>query len=90
VSRGAHPDDPRGLVAEAYRIEGLGVEDARSIFFDWALGLPAGADSRSAAGRLLAHHGAEPAEHPMTRLLLEAETQAETGGRPSRRRDRPI
>jgi len=38
--KGAHPDDPRALIAEAYRIEGLGPEDARAIFFDWALGLP--------------------------------------------------
>ncbi len=87
MSRGAHPDDPRGLVAEAYRIEGLGVEDARSIFFDWALGLPDGTDQGAAAARLLEAHADQPADHPMTRLLAEAvEGPAPGGGRRGGRR----
>lgn len=69
--RDAHPDDPRALIAEAYRIEGLTPEDARSIFFDWALGLPAGAEAGRAAERLIAHHR-PPEDHPMTTLLSEA------------------
>lgn len=82
---GAHPDDPRALVAEAYRMEGLSVEDARSIFFDWALGLPAGADAAAAARRLMAHHRG-PDAHPMTGLLRDA---AERSATPARRRGRP-
>ncbi|MEM1346894.1 MAG: hypothetical protein AAGI34_20270 [Pseudomonadota bacterium] len=78
-----HPDDPRALIDEAYRIEGLWPEDARSIFFDWALGLPTGEDPAAAASRLLAHHGAQPAEHPMSVLLREA--AAGQGARPRRR-----
>ncbi|GMG84474.1 hypothetical protein LNKW23_36900 [Paralimibaculum aggregatum] len=82
-----HPDDPRALIAESYRIEGLTAEDARSIFFDWALGLPAGTDAGAAAGRLLAHH-APPGDHPMTELLREAMAAggAVRRGRTGRRR----
>lgn len=86
---GSHPDDPRALVAEAYRIEGLTVEDARSIFFDWALGLPAGSDAAAAARRLLEHHQG-PEEHPMTGLLRDATRGPIGGGRRggrNRRRD---
>lgn len=67
----AHPDDPRHLIEEAYRIDGISVEDCRAIFFDWALGLPVERDATAAAAALLAHHE-PPAEHPMTTLLQEA------------------
>ena len=85
----AHPDDPRALVAEAYRIEGLGAEDARSIFFDWALGLPAGADPAAAASRLLEHHADMPADHPMSALLAEAAAGRPVAPRGRRGRRRP-
>ena len=81
-----HPHDPRGLIREAYRIEGIGEADCRSIFFDWALGLPADTDPAGAARDLLAHHAAEPADHPMTGLLREAAEGQ--GGRAGRRRPR--
>ena len=63
--------DPRNLIGEAYRIEGIGAADCRSIFLDWALGLPAGIVPAEAAAALLAQH-APPADHPMTALLAEA------------------
>ena len=63
--------DPRELIHEAYRIEGIGAADCRSIFLDWALGLPAGLAPAEAAAALLAHH-APPEGHPMTALLREA------------------
>ncbi|MEM0943425.1 MAG: hypothetical protein AAGI70_05690 [Pseudomonadota bacterium] len=66
-----HPLDPRGLIGDAYRIEGIGKEDCRSIFFDWALGLPPGTEPKDAAEVLIAHHGGAEA-HPMTVLLREA------------------
>jgi len=61
--------DPRGLIHEAYRIEGIGIEDCRSIFLDWALGLRDGQDAVIAARALLGHHADQPADHPMTRVL---------------------
>ena len=78
--RNANPDDPRALIAEAYAMEGLTVEDARAIFFDWALGLAEGADAPAAARRLLVRHAGR-ADHPMTALLQEA-----AEGRAERRR----
>ncbi|MEM1316424.1 MAG: hypothetical protein AAGI51_17840, partial [Pseudomonadota bacterium] len=30
--------DPRGLIGDAYAMEGVGPEACRSIFLDWALG----------------------------------------------------
>lgn len=71
MSDAAATYDPRELIAEAYRIEGIGAADCRSIFLDWALGLPAGVAPAEAAAALLAHHS-PPAEHPMTALLAEA------------------
>ncbi|MEM6972016.1 MAG: hypothetical protein AAF577_04350 [Pseudomonadota bacterium] len=79
-----HPLDPRGLIREAFVIEGIGVEDCRSIFFDWAMGLQPGIDPGDAARILAADYGA-PDDHPMTKLLAEAQRQAR-GDRPSRRR----
>ncbi|MEM6934591.1 MAG: hypothetical protein AAF526_13565 [Pseudomonadota bacterium] len=84
ANKSAHPMDPRNLIAEAYRIDGIGVEDCRSIFFDWALGLDVGINATEAAKVLLTHHG-EQEDHPMTVLLREA---AEGTPRPRRRRGR--
>ena len=83
-----HPDDPRDLIGESYRIEGIGPEDCRSIFFDWALGLPGETNPAEAAGRLLAHFNG-PEDHPMSALLREAMAAVETKrGRTGRRRNR--
>jgi hypothetical protein len=69
---GPHPCDPRNLIHEAYRIEGIGVMECRAIFFDWAVGLEAGMDPVAAARRL--HEDLAPGnpDHPMTALLAEA------------------
>ena len=72
--------DARNLIAEAYRIEGIGAADCRSIFLDWALGLPAGVAPGRAAAALLARHR-PPADHPMTVLLAEAAEGAAGQGR---------
>jgi hypothetical protein len=59
-------DDPRGVIAEAYRMEGIGPAECRSVFLDWALGM---ADARGAIPRLLQRHDAPG--HPMTVVLRE-------------------
>jgi hypothetical protein len=66
------PLDPRGVIREAYRIEGIGAESCRSIFLDWALGLPAGIDATDAALALLARHQPAAPDHPMTAVLRES------------------
>ncbi len=75
-------DDPRGLIDDAYAIEGIGPSECRSIFLDWALGHPG--DPCAAIGRLL---DGRP-DHPMTDVLRAglADTPAagRRGGRASR------
>lgn len=67
--KGELPADPRGLISEAYRMD-LGPEDCRTIFFDWALGLPGSAGPAEIAA-LLAHYGPQHPDHPMTAVLRE-------------------
>ncbi len=83
--RDSHADDPRALIAEAFRIPDLTPEDARSIFFDWALGLPEGTDLAAAAARLSAYHDGVPPDHPMSVVLRDA---VDGHTRPPRRRGR--
>ena len=61
--------DPRGLIHEAYRIEGITEADCRSIFLDWALGVPMGADVAAAIRDLVDHYGPANPGHPMTAVL---------------------
>ncbi|MCC5973515.1 MAG: hypothetical protein JJT81_05640 [Rubellimicrobium sp.] len=63
------PDDPKGLVRESYRIEGISAPECRSIFLDWALSLPVGADPAPAIRGLLDRYGAAAPDHPMTATL---------------------
>lgn len=63
--------DPRGLIQESFRIEGVAPEDCRSIFFDWVLGLPADTDSAEAVRHMLDLYRSEPDAHPMKAVLRE-------------------
>ncbi len=79
--------DPKGLVAEAYKIDGITAAECRSIFLDWALNLEG--DSATALTVLLERHG--QVDHPMTQVMREGLTAPE---RPRRRggwrsRERP-
>ena len=67
--KGALAADPRGLIFEAYRMD-IGPEDARTIFFDWALGL-AHAAGPAEIRALLDHYGPAHPDHPMTAVLRE-------------------
>lgn len=82
----ATPDDPRGLIAEAYNME-IQIEDCRSIFFDWALG-EAGPDLQEKLQRLAARFADAQPDHPMTAVLREgqksAPDQRRRGGRAAR------
>jgi hypothetical protein len=61
--------DPKGLIAEAFRINGITYEECRSIFLDWALAVPVDTDSSALIKTLLTRQS-EP-QHPMTRVLEE-------------------
>lgn len=74
--------DPKGLIREAYRIKGITAGECRSIFLDWALSLPAGAQESAAAATLLRLYDDAP-DHPMTAVLQQA---ASAPAAPARRR----
>ncbi len=75
------PADPRGLIYEAYRIEGIGEAQCRSIFLDWAIGVPVGENSVAHVRDLLERHGSVQPEHPMTTVLREALDAPQRTGR---------
>lgn len=64
--------DPKGLVRESYRIEGITAGECRSIFVDWALSIPSGLSVPDAVRTLLAEYGQGQTEHPMTVVLTAA------------------
>ena len=71
--------DPKGLVREAYRMEGLGEPECRSIFLDWALAAPD--DAEGAIRALLERHAPGAEDHPMTRVLREGLAAPARSGR---------
>ena len=79
MKKGDPTTDPKGLIEEAYRIDGIGTAECRSIFLDWALSLPEGSDTRAVIKTLIDRHG-QP-DHPMTAVLQEGLTGTATGTR---------
>ncbi|MDP5308373.1 hypothetical protein [Paracoccus spongiarum] len=71
--------DPKNLIRESFRIEGIGAGECRSIFLDWALSLPPDIDPAAAIRLLLGHYapnaGSGPQPHPMVSVLLEGSCQ---------------
>ncbi|MEM1361556.1 MAG: hypothetical protein AAGF94_07540 [Pseudomonadota bacterium] len=65
------PFDPKGLIAEAFRIEGIGDAECRSILVDWAMSLPSDTESAVAIDQLYKRYAADHPGHPMTGLLQE-------------------
>lgn len=76
------PLDPKGLIREAYNIEGIAKPECRSIFLDWALSLPEGYESREAILAMLDKYRDANPDHPMTEVLTEG---LETAKAPRRR-----
>ncbi len=64
--------DPKGLIRESYRIDGITGGECRSIFLDWAISVPVGEDSRVYVRSLLDRYGEASPDHPMTQVLREA------------------
>jgi len=81
--------DPKALIREAYRIDGITAEQCRSIFLDWALSVPVENDVRDLIKVLMTQYISEPADHPMTVTLQEglgaSVTPRRKGGRAGRR-----
>ncbi|PWR04654.1 hypothetical protein DKT77_00140 [Meridianimarinicoccus roseus] len=80
------PIDPKGVIAESYRIEGIDPSQCRSIFLDWALSTDSGPDGPAPLiAALLARHAPAHPDHPMTAVLREGQARpARTGRRGGR------
>ncbi|WP_298291707.1 hypothetical protein [uncultured Litoreibacter sp.] len=77
-----HPTfDPKGLIRESYRIEGITAGECRSIFLDWALSIPLGQDHPPLIAALLEQYGGAQPDHPMTQVLREGAAQPSKTGR---------
>lgn len=63
------PHDPRGLIRESYRIDGITAPECRSIFFDWALSLVVNADEVTSIRVLLERYAEDAPDHPMSETL---------------------
>ena len=67
--KGDH-NDPKALIRESFNIEGIKIEECRSIFLDWALSLPNDTDARKIIPLLIEQYGYKQ-EHPMLVTLKE-------------------
>lgn len=77
--------DPKGLVRESYRIDGITTGECRSIFVDWALSLAPGLVVPDALRMLIAQYAVAAPGHPMNAVLEEGLTApAQTGRRGGR------
>lgn len=83
-----HEADPKGLVRESYRIEGITPDECRSVFIDWALSLPVNAPIQEAVRALIAEYAIDEPDHPMSAVLKDGLTMPESpkrrGGRAAR------
>ena len=77
--------DPRGLILEAYRIEGIDSSQCRTVFMDWALGVPDGDNALDHIQILLTYYGPSNVDHPMTKVLREGTSRTATPRRRKRR-----
>jgi len=89
MPRNDDPNDHKGLIREAYRIEGITLPECRSIFLDWALSLPADRDQTQALTDLHAIYSAQEADHPMTQVLAEGLQSTQAPKRRGGWRSRP-
>ena len=63
-------NDPKALIRESFNIEGINIEECRSIFLDWALSLPNDIDAKKILPLLIRKYQ-DKKEHPMLITLKE-------------------
>ena len=71
MKKGLTDNDPRGLISESYRIEGITSKDCRTIFLDWCLGLNSDQDPATEIEVLYKFYSKKYRNHPMTDVLKE-------------------
>lgn len=80
--------DATGLIRESYNINGITLQECRSIFLDWAIRLPVGQDDKAALDFLLANYAPANPNHPMTQVLKDGLSRSgpavRRGGRAAR------
>lgn len=81
--------DPKGLIHESYRMDGIAASECRSIFLDWALSLPEDVDTRDAIEVLIVHLSSRFPDHPMTAVLEEGSVEMRAPKRRGGWRSRP-
>lgn len=81
--KGDPATDPKGLIEDAFRIEGISEPECRSIFLDWALSLPEATSTSDALKVLIGRFESAGSSHPMTAILRDG-LQRE-GQKPQRR-----
>ncbi len=88
----SNENDPKGLIRESYRIEGISAPECRSIFLDWAISVPIGVEASNWIEALLVEYRSQNPDHPMTKVLEEALQPAPKPGRRggARARQRPV
>lgn len=64
-------NDPKGLIYEAYRIEGIQKSECRTIFLDWALSLPIEKETGSVLKVLIDDYADANPDHPMNEVMRE-------------------
>ena len=64
--------DPKGLIRESYRIEGISLPECKTIFFDWAIQIPVGTDPAVHIKFCISYYGVVLPNHPMTSVLEAA------------------
>ena len=82
-------NDPKGLIFEAYRIDGITKAECRTIFLDWALSLPVEQDTGTCLRALLTLYGDTAPGHPMTAVMSEGLTTMAAPRRRGGWRSRP-
>ena len=81
VFKGNLKIDPRGMIYEAYRINGITLEECRMIFLDWAMHTPQG-DMIPYLQQLLDEYEVKnPSAHPMTQVIKAGFKTAESAGK---------
>jgi hypothetical protein len=80
--------DPRGLIYESYRIDGITEGECRSIFLDWALFEDHEMPQKERIEKLFTHYSAFNDAHPMSAVLHLALQDSPTPKRRGGRRGR--
>lgn len=86
MNKGDLAIDPRGLIFESYRMDGIRIEECRSIFLDWALGQPIDVDMMAALEVLKGEYVAANPDHPMNLVIEEGLSRSAVA--PTKRRGR--